>query len=297
MLETTIIWMCVSGLVCLVTGVFLYHKDFSAARGWDKFICLAPLLIAVPLAVFAPEHFSPPLQVPEMVPSWIPAHLFWAYFVGCALYAAAASLAAKKFVYLSSFLTGLMLFLFVCLMHIPNAFADPHNRFVWIYAMRDLTFAAGGLALAGVYARASSEQQSKWLILAARYMLAITAIFFAVEHCLHPEFAPGVPLEKITPAWVLFPRAWGYLTGAILLAAGIGLLLNKKSRLAATTIGVLITVLTLFLYLPIWILACSGTSMEIIEAMNYFFDTLLYAGSALALALALPRDSDRVQKM
>jgi hypothetical protein len=56
------------------------------------------------------------------------------------------------------------------------------------------------------------------------------------------------------------------------------------------------TVFTLFLYLPVWILAHGGTTPAIMEAMNYVFDTLLYAGTALVLASALPRDSDRVEK-
>jgi hypothetical protein len=32
------------------------------------------------------------------------------------------------------------------------------------------------------------------------------------------------------------------------------------------------------------------------EAISYVFDTLLYAGTALVLASALPRDPDRVEK-
>jgi uncharacterized membrane protein len=134
------------------------------------------------------------------------------------------------------------------------------------------------------------------MIVFGRVVIGIAAIFFAAEHFLHPEFAPGFPLELMTPSWVPFTRVWGYLTGAILLAAGIGLVLNKKSRIAATSIGALMTSLTLFLYLPDWILARGGTTPEIMEAINYVFDTLLYAGTALVLASALPRDPDRAQK-
>jgi uncharacterized membrane protein len=132
------------------------------------------------------------------------------------------------------------------------------------------------------------------MILFGRIVAAIAAIFFAVQHFLHPEFAPGVPLELRTPLWVPFPSVWGYLAGAILLAAGIGLALNKKSRIAAASIGALMTVLTLFLYLLILILAHGST--EINEALNYVADTLLFAGAALALASALPRDPDRMEK-
>ena len=288
MLSSTNFWMCFAGLIYLVAGVFILRKEISAARGWDKLITLGCVFIAVPLAVFAPEHFRGARFIQNMVPSWMPAHLFWAYFVGCALLAAVTSLTVRKFVRLSSILLGLMFFLFVCMIHIPNALAHPKDRFAWAVALRDLSFAGGAWALAGLHSRASSPQQSKWMILFGRIVVALAAIFFAVEHFLHPEFAPGVPLEKMTPSWVPFPSVWGYLAGGILLAAGIGLALNKKSRIAAASIGALMTVLTLSLYLLILILAHGGSTPEINEALNYVADTLLFAGAALVLASALP---------
>jgi hypothetical protein len=54
------------------------------------------------------------------------------------------------------------------------------------------------------------------------------------------------------------------------------------------------TGLTVFLYLPILIQGHGPT--EINEGINYFADILLYAGAALALASALPRDPDRMGK-
>jgi uncharacterized membrane protein YphA (DoxX/SURF4 family) len=297
MLSSINFWMCLAGLLCLVAGVPTLRKQIGAAQGWDKLIAWGCVFIAVPLAVFAPEHFGGPMKVSDMVPSWIPAHVFWAYFVGCSLFAAATSLTLGKFVRLSSTLLGLMFFLFVCLMHIPNALAHPQNRFAWAYMFRDLSLAGGAWALAGLHSRDSSPQQSKWLISFGRIVIGIAAIFFAVEFFLHPQSAPGFPLEEMTPSWVPFPRVWGYLTGSILLAAGVGLALNKKSRIAATSIGALMTVLTLFLYLPIWILARGGTTPEIMEAINYVFDTLIYAGAALVLASALPPDPERAEKL
>jgi uncharacterized membrane protein len=288
--------MCLAGIVYLVPGIFVFRKEIGAARGWDKLVAMGSIFIAVSLAVFAPEHFGGPMQVSEMVPSWMPWHVFWAYFVGCALFAAAASLTAKKLVGLSSALLGLMFFLFVCMLHIPFVVANPTNRFGWAYALRDISFCAGAWALAGLHCRASAPQTSKAMILSGRVVIGIAAIFFATQHFLHPEFAPGFPLELITPSWVPLPRLWGYLAGAILLAAGVGMLLNKKSRLAATSLGALLTALTLFLYVPDWIVARDGTTPQIMEAINYVFDTLFYAGTALVLASALPQYPDRVEK-
>jgi len=288
--------MGLAGLVYLFAGVFVLRKDISAARGWDKLITLGCVFIAVSLAIFAPEHFhGGPTYIQDMAPSWMPARWFWPYFVGCALLAAATSLTARKFVRVSSTLLALMFSLFVCMIYLPSVFAHPGNRFVWIFALRDLSFAGGAGALAGLHSRDSSPQQSKWMILFGRIAIGIAAIFFAVQHFLHPKFAPGVPLEKMMPSWVPFPSVWGYLAGAILLAGGFGLVLNKQSRMAAASIGALVTVLTLFPYLLILILAHGGSVPQINEELNYVADTLLYAGAALALASALPRDPDRVE--
>ena len=168
MLSSTNYWMCFAGLVYFVAGVFILRKEISAARGWDKLITFGSVFIAVPLAVFGPDHFRGPEPIQNMVPSWMPARLFWPYFVGCALLAAATSLTVRKYVRLSSTLLGLMFFLFVCMIYLPNALADPKDRFAWIYALRDLSFAGGAWALAGLHSRASSPQQSKWMILFGR---------------------------------------------------------------------------------------------------------------------------------
>ena len=291
-------WMSFVGLIYFVAGVFVLRKEIGAARGWDKLITLGPVFLAVPVAMFGTDHLSSPGPIKDIVPSWVPAHLFVTYFVGCALLAAATSLTLRKFVRLSFTLFGLMFFLFVCMMHIPNALVDPKDRFAWGIVLRDITYSGAGFALAGLYSRAASPQLSKWMILLGRIVIATAVIFFAAEHFLHPGFAPGVSSEKMTPSWVPFPSLWGYLAGAILLAAGIGLALNKKSRAAATSIGALMTVLALSLELImlILILAHGGSTAEINEGLDYVFDTLMYGGAALVLASALPRDSERLQK-
>ena len=288
MLSSTNFWMGLAGLVYLFAGVFLLRKEISAARGWDRLILLGSVFIAVSLAVFAPEHFHGPEFVRDMVPSYMPARFFWPYFVGCALLAAAASLAATKCVRLSSTLLGLMFFLFVCMLYLPLALKHPQNRMGWTYVLREGSFCAGAWALAGAHSRIASPQRSKWMIVFARIVLTGAALFYGVQHFLHPRNAPGVPLELMTPAWVPFPRVWAYLAGSILLVSGIGLAVNRKPRLAAASIGALMTFLTVFLYGSL--LVVSHGAAETNEALNYIADTLLYAGSALAVASALPRN-------
>ena len=280
MLTSTNVWMSLLGIVYLVAGVFVRRRELSAAHGLDKFIALGPLFIAASLATFAPEHFVGPAFVKQMVPKWMPGGVFWAYFVGCALVAAATSLTLRKFERLSSTLLGLMFFLFVCMIYLPSLIRHPTVWLAWAILCRDLTFAGGTSALAGFY------RQSKFLVTFGRIAVAVAAIVFGVDYFLHPALAPGVPLQLKTPSWVPLPMVWTYLTAAILLAGGIALLLNK--RWGAVAIGVLMTVITLFPYTVMLIRALSGSPDDINEALNYVADTLLYAGAALALASAMP---------
>jgi hypothetical protein len=92
------------------------------------------------------------------------------------------------------------------------------------------------------------------------------------------------------PAWIPGRLLIGYVTGAILLVAGGSTLLAKKTRMAATYLGTWIVLLVVFIYGPILIASLADPSTDVkIEGINYFFDTLLFAGAVLALASATPR--------
>ena len=83
-----------------------------------------------------------------------------------------------------------MFFLFVCMLYVPFALAHPTQRFGWEYVLRDLSFSAGAWALAGLHSRASSPQQSKWMIAFRRIVIAIAAIFLAYNICFIQSLRP-----------------------------------------------------------------------------------------------------------
>jgi len=225
------------------------------------------------------------------VPQYMPWRLFWAYLVGFALLAASLSIATKIQVRWSGLLFGIAMFSFVAMMDIPGALASPRDRFGWTLAIREMAFGAGGWILAGNAMREQSRGKAgSKLISLGRVVIAIAAMFYGVEHFLHPAGALGVPLQKLTPAWVPARLLIGYLTGAILLIAGTSILLGKKMRTAATYLGTWILLLVVFIYGPILIVSLSDPSTSVkVEGINYFADTLLFAGAILALAGATPR--------
>jgi uncharacterized membrane protein len=287
----TVVSMCSAGIVLFLVALWAAKTDIARAGGLDKIVALSNLCFAIPLAVFGALHLSAVEFVMPGVPSYMPWRLFWAYFVGFALLSASLSIATKIQVRWSGLLFGIMMFLFVAMLDIPGALASPRDRFAWTLAIREMSFAGGGWILAGNAMREQGRGQGKSkLITVGRVLIAIAAIFFGVEHFLHPAACPGVPLEKLTPPWIPGRLLIGYLTGAILLVVGASILLAKKTRLAATYLGTWIVLLVLFIYGPILIAQMSDPSTEVkIEGINYFADTLLFAGAILALASATPR--------
>src|SRR5262245_35236327 len=189
-------WMSAAGLVLLVIGLFAARTDIAQARGLQKVVALTHVCFAIPLAVFGAEHFAGEIPI-KLVQSYMPWRAFWLYFVGFALMAAALSIATRILVRWSGLLFGLMMFLFVAMLYLPGAIATG-NRIVWTIVFREMSFGAAGWVLAGT-AMGGSSGHGKSLIGAGGVLIAITAIFFGVQHFLHPLALPGVPLEKLMP--------------------------------------------------------------------------------------------------
>jgi uncharacterized membrane protein len=288
----TVVSTCSAGVVLFVIGILAAKGAFAQARGLDKVVALANLCFAAPLAVFGAEHFSAAQGISQLVPKFMPWPLFWTYFVGAGLLAASVSIATKVLVRWSGLLFGTMMFLFVAMMDLPGTLGNVHNRISWVLLFRELSFGAGGWMLAAAAMDARHEEGKRtFLVTIGRVVIGSAAVLYGVQNFLHPLNAPGVPLEKVIPTWIPARLLVGYLTSAILFVAGLCIVLARKARMAAAYLGTWIFLLVVFVYGPILIasLLNPGTDVKV-EGINYFFDTLLYAGTILALASALARD-------
>ena len=286
-ISRTVVSMCGAGILLFLIASCAAKTDIAQARGLDKVVALSNLCFALPLAVFGALHLSAAQGLMTMVPAYMPWRLFWAYFVGVALIAASLSIATKIQVRWSGLLFGIMMVLFVAMLHVPRALASPQDRFAWTIVIREMSFAGGGWILAG---NAMRGQGGSKLIVVGSVLVAIAAICFGVENFLHTANVPGVPLEKLMPAWIPAHLLIGYLTGVILFVAGVAILVGRKTRLAATYLGTWLVLEVLFIYGPILIAALGDPSTGVkVEGINYFFDTMLFAGAILAVASATPR--------
>jgi len=271
-----------AGIAALLAGLFLVRARFAAASGAGRVLVLGPVFEAVALAIFAAEHFLDARDLSVIVPRWIPGALFWTYFVGAALLAAAISFIAWRCVRWSASLLALLFLIIVATIDLPNLPKHIHERLFWILTVRETAFAGGAMVLAGsLWPRgiSSRSRAGSMLITLGRSIVACTFIFYAIEHFHFPRFVPGVPLEKMTPAWVPAPTLLAYVVGITLLAAGLGLMVPRTRRTAAAIAGTVLLLLTIFFYIPI--LITEIRSPLAVEGVNYVGDTLLFAATAL----------------
>jgi len=299
-LSRTALAMCAAGTAVFLLALWYAKNDVAKARSLDKIAALCNLCFAVPLAVFGALHLFGQQFILPIVPSYMPWRMFWVYFIGWALIAASLSIATKIGVRWSGLLFGIMMFLFVAMIHFPGALRQPHNRIIWTIVFREMAFGGAGWILAGNAEDGWRGASKKTLILLGRILIAIAAIFFGVEHFLHSTGLPGVPLVKQMPTWVPVPALIDHVTGAVLVVAGGSILLNRKTRIVATGVGAWILLLVLVIYVPVLISSLSNAGIAIqVEGINYFADTLLFAGAILALASATPRSGvpNLIQKL
>ena len=281
-----VFWPYFAGIAILAIAILTSGKEVLRTQGLDKFLAFGPLFFALPMAVFAAQHYTEAKAVATLVPSWIPGHLFWTYFVGTAVLAASASIALKKQARLAAILLAVLLIVFVLLLHIPRIMADPRNVIAWAIALRDVAFSAGAMAFAGAQTENFKYQGANTLRTLARVFLSVSTIFFGVEHFLHPEFMPAVDFDRSMPTWIPVPMFWSYLAGTAFLIAGTSLIVNRKTRPAATWLGIVVFLLVLFVYLPILV----ASPFDIDNGLNFFVSTLAFSGVALLVAKAMPRD-------
>lgn len=112
----------------LVADLAAMKKGVSVdSRARERRSLLSRVLLAVFLLVCGAQHFVYIDFVNTLIPAYFPAPFFWSYFTGIALLAGGAGLLFTATARLAGGLSGVMIFLWVLLVHLPRALADLHN--------------------------------------------------------------------------------------------------------------------------------------------------------------------------
>lgn len=120
-------------------------------------ICLGLFMILCGI-----QHFLFVEFVATLVPAWIPGAVFWTYFAGVALIAGGAGLLLPQTARLAAALSGLMIFLWVVMLHIPRAVAAPaaQSRNEWTAVFEALAISGIAFVLAGPLPKKESKPAS-----------------------------------------------------------------------------------------------------------------------------------------
>lgn len=172
-------------------------------------------------------------------------------------------------------------------MDLPGWIRNPGNRFALTLALRELAFCGGPLAFAGGLTEQWRERGTHLLTTIGRYFVATPVLFYSAEQFLHADHVPGVPLKPLTPAYIFGHSFWTYLAAVVYAITGVLLIAGRKTRAAAAWLGLTVLAIELAAYVPIAIVEFASLD----KGFNYLGDTLMFCGTVLLMAAAMPGEA------
>lgn len=151
-------------LAVMLAAVWVLYVWF--ATDWDRnhlrFVVgnnglrIGRALYGLSLIFFGSAHFIDMKDTLSLIPNWLPGHLFWAYFTGCAFIAAGLATLTGLCARLAVTLSVLQITLFLILVWLPIVASGSRNPFQWSETILNVALSAGGWVIAESY------RGSKW---------------------------------------------------------------------------------------------------------------------------------------
>jgi uncharacterized membrane protein len=146
--------LALAAAALVLAGALSRHPG-SVMQGRSLSTILAgQYLFTVLLFIVGIQHFMYARFVSTLIPAWIPARLFFAYFVGAAFFACALAIIFRQATSLATTLLGLMFFSWVLILHSPGVWASPHNGNEWTSEFICLAMCGAAFVIAGTSAQA-----------------------------------------------------------------------------------------------------------------------------------------------
>lgn len=174
-----------------------------------------------------------PVAELQPIPDWFPGRAAVPFVSGAVLVVAGACVGAGYAVRRAGVALAALFAVWVGLLHAPRLLVDPRNAAAWTGGAEVLALAAAAWIAAGLPAAR------------ARRCFGIAFPVFGVLHFIYRDY-----IVAVTPGWIPVPVFWAYATGVAHIAAGIGIALDLKARLAALLLGAMLGSWVLIVHLP-----------------------------------------------
>src|SRR5579859_2104300 len=229
----------------------MVNSDRLETRGSRRMVRSGRLLLAIGiigLAVLGLTHadFVPKWQP---VPAGLPFRKFFAYTSNLLILACGAGLLLPRVEEVSALALGLFLMSWTFILHGPLVLAHPTSMGLWGYACGTVAVGTGTLTLWTIVSerhRAASERALPSRIrIILRALLALSLVEYGVGHLL---YARG--LSSLVPTWLPWRTAIVYFTGCCHIAAGLALLFNVLSGMAASLEAAMMSSFVLLVDIP-----------------------------------------------
>jgi len=145
--------LALSGGAFIIAGSATEDRENNSSlfRLLSKLIPIGRIFFSVTMISFGIMHLLYTDMISQLVPGWIPAHIFWTYLAGLSLIASGVAIILKIGSKLAAVLLGSMILVWLIFLHIPRAvsqpFTDRGNEV--ISAFSALAFSGIAFAIAG----------------------------------------------------------------------------------------------------------------------------------------------------
>lgn len=246
---------------------------------------IGSLLYALGMVGIGGQHFYNAEFIEVIVPTapaWMHGQYFWTSLVGSGLIFTGGAVIVGKGGRAAGILLGAVLLAAVVVLDIPHqASTHPGSLGAWTNTLKALTLSGGAFVAAATFPRADSGAWDDRFVAFGCLATSVTVAVFGVDHFLYLDF-----VAPLVPAWMPGHVFWAYFCGAALVAAGAGMILRIRPRLAAGLLGGMIFTWLLVLHIPRAVADPHGANGN---EWTSVFEATSFSGIAFILSRLLPR--------